>query len=139
MGASRTTRFYVLSRDLFRCRYCGRGPRQVELEVDHVYPKSRGGTDDPDNLVTACFDCNRGKQHFLLSHRARMVLEEDVDPNDDFDDRYVLAEANFSAALADAYQRGLTDARLRWDVEEGERGAVLSNLFQLAEKAERIQ
>jgi len=33
----------------------------VTLEVDHVVPRSRGGTDDPENLVTSCQDCNRGK------------------------------------------------------------------------------
>jgi 5-methylcytosine-specific restriction endonuclease McrA len=33
----------------------------VVLEVDHVVPRSRGGTDDPDNLITSCQDCNRGK------------------------------------------------------------------------------
>ena len=33
----------------------------VELEVDHVIPISRGGTDDISNLKTACFKCNRGK------------------------------------------------------------------------------
>ena len=31
------------------------------LEVDHVVPRSEGGTDDESNLVTTCRDCNRGK------------------------------------------------------------------------------
>jgi 5-methylcytosine-specific restriction endonuclease McrA len=31
------------------------------LEIDHVVPKSRGGTDAESNLVAACEDCNRGK------------------------------------------------------------------------------
>ena len=33
----------------------------VELEVDHKIPVSRGGTDDEKNLITKCFNCNRGK------------------------------------------------------------------------------
>lgn len=33
----------------------------IVLEIDHVVPRSKGGTDDPSNLVTACLDCNRGK------------------------------------------------------------------------------
>jgi 5-methylcytosine-specific restriction endonuclease McrA len=49
----------VFARDDFTCAYCGeRGGR---LECDHVTPVSRGGRHDPDNLVAACFGCNRDK------------------------------------------------------------------------------
>lgn len=56
-------RFRVLLRDQFKCVYCGRTPREddVKLEVDHVHPKSKGGQDTMDNLVTACWECNQGK------------------------------------------------------------------------------
>jgi hypothetical protein len=56
-------RFDVLQRDGFRCRYCGRSSQGdgVRLEVDHLVPVSRGGPTTPDNLVTACFHCNRSK------------------------------------------------------------------------------
>ena|SRR5436190_11034799 len=62
----RATRFRVLTRDQFTCRYCGRKAPDVVLEIDHVVPKSRGGPDRLANLVTACFDCNRGKRASLL-------------------------------------------------------------------------
>lgn len=58
----RTLRFRILKRDGFACRYCGAKGNGVRLEVDHVHPRSRGGSDHPNNLVTACFDCNRGKR-----------------------------------------------------------------------------
>lgn len=52
-------RFNVLKRDNFTCQYCGRtGGR---LEVDHVKPVCQGGSDEMENLKTACFECNRGK------------------------------------------------------------------------------
>lgn len=54
-------RWEVLKRDKYVCQYCGACGPNVELEVDHKIPVSRGGTDDMDNLVTACFKCNRGK------------------------------------------------------------------------------
>lgn len=57
----RRLRFHVLARDGFTCRYCGRKAPYVELHVDHVHPRVEGGTDDPENLVTACLDCNLGK------------------------------------------------------------------------------
>ena len=54
-------RFKVLKRDKYVCQYCGACGPKVEVEVDHKIPVSRGGTDDIDNLITACFKCNRGK------------------------------------------------------------------------------
>lgn len=54
-------RFDVFRRDNFTCIYCGGQSPQVTLECDHKTPASKGGTDTLDNLVTSCFDCNRGK------------------------------------------------------------------------------
>lgn len=48
----------ILRRDRFRCQYCG--GRDL-LTVDHVLPKSRGGKDTWENLVTACTRCNNKK------------------------------------------------------------------------------
>lgn len=48
----------IFARDNYRCGYCGAGGR---LECDHKTPVSRGGSHDDDNLVTACFACNRAK------------------------------------------------------------------------------
>lgn len=55
-------RFKVLMRDDFKCRYCGIKAGEKELEVDHIIPKSRGGSNNLENLVTSCFECNRGKR-----------------------------------------------------------------------------
>lgn len=54
-------RFDVLNRDGFRCVYCGAAPPDVVLHVDHKLAVARGGTNDKDNLVTACLPCNIGK------------------------------------------------------------------------------
>ncbi len=51
----------ILKRDRYTCRYCGARAPDVELEVDHKIPVSRGGTDEEDNLMTSCLECNRGK------------------------------------------------------------------------------
>jgi hypothetical protein len=64
---SKRTRFNVFKRDGFRCQYCGRTPPAVVLEVDHIHPVSAGGKSKTENLLTACFDCNRGKGAELLS------------------------------------------------------------------------
>ena len=66
MSISKKIRFEVFKRDGFRCAYCGKTPPEVMLEIDHIDPKSKGGKDDINNLITACFDCNRGKRNILL-------------------------------------------------------------------------
>lgn len=66
MTASKRTRFEVFKRDGFKCQYCGRTPPLVVLQVDHVIPASKGGSNHKDNLVTACFDCNSGKSNISL-------------------------------------------------------------------------
>jgi hypothetical protein len=58
---SKKLRFDVFKRDRFSCQYCGKTPPQVVLEIDHIQPVAEGGTNDILNLLTACFDCNRGK------------------------------------------------------------------------------
>ena len=49
----------ILKRDGFRCQYCG--TKSHELTIDHIIPKSRGGSDSWDNLVSACKSCNNKK------------------------------------------------------------------------------
>jgi HNH endonuclease len=61
MAINKRQRFRVLRRCGFRCTYCGRSALEVVLEIDHVIPRARGGSDDDSNRTAACFDCNRGK------------------------------------------------------------------------------
>lgn len=61
MSISPKLRWQILSRDSFTCQYCGSTAPNVKLEVDHIEPRSRGGSDDALNLITACEPCNRGK------------------------------------------------------------------------------
>lgn len=63
-GLTASVRFAIFKRDGYRCRLCGASPRDAEsirLEVDHITPHARGGTNDHANLWTLCFTCNRGK------------------------------------------------------------------------------
>jgi len=62
-------RFRVFARDNFKCVYCGRTPPDVILQTDHILPSSANGSDELDNLVTACFDCNTGKGDVLLTSK----------------------------------------------------------------------
>jgi len=78
MAVSRKIRFEVFKRDGFKCSYCGKAPPTVILEVDHIDPKSRGGKDHINNLLTACFDCNRGKKNIPLD-KIPLQLKDNLD------------------------------------------------------------
>jgi len=56
--ARRVSRRAVFARDRFRCQYCGADKR---LTVDHVVPRSKGGTDTWENVVASCAPCNLKK------------------------------------------------------------------------------
>lgn len=66
-------RFAVFNRDNHTCQYCGKKAPGVALEIDHKVPVSRGGDNSMDNLITSCFDCNRGK--------GSRELQKTFDPN----------------------------------------------------------
>jgi 5-methylcytosine-specific restriction endonuclease McrA len=53
------TRRNVLHRDGHTCQYCGY--RGDDLTLDHIVPRSRGGTETWENMVTACNRCNVSK------------------------------------------------------------------------------
>jgi 5-methylcytosine-specific restriction endonuclease McrA len=53
----------VFVRDGHRCQYCGAGAENI----DHVVPRSKGGTHTWDNVVAACRPCNARKEDRLLS------------------------------------------------------------------------
>ncbi len=57
--------YQILARDNFTCCGCRRsGPKDgVVLHVDHILPRSKGGTDEVANLQTLCAKCNLGKSN----------------------------------------------------------------------------
>jgi 5-methylcytosine-specific restriction endonuclease McrA len=52
------TRRAVFARDDWTCQYCG---ARTGLTVDHVIPRSKGGSSDWSNIVACCAPCNRRK------------------------------------------------------------------------------
>lgn len=60
----------VYKRDQYRCVYCG---SEKDLTLDHVLPKSRGGVNSWDNLVTCCRKCNARKDN-NTPEEARMTM-----------------------------------------------------------------
>jgi len=73
---SKKTRFEVFKRDGFTCAYCGGQPPKVVLHCDHIVPVAEDGTNDIDNLVTACDACNLGKGARSLAALPKTVAEK---------------------------------------------------------------
>jgi ATP adenylyltransferase len=59
---SGTVRYEVLKRAKYRCELCGISANIKALEVDHIMPRSRGGSDDISNFQALCFSCNAMKR-----------------------------------------------------------------------------
>lgn len=59
---SGTLRYEVLKKSAFHCELCGVSADQKALEVDHILPRSKGGSDEPHNLQALCFSCNAMKR-----------------------------------------------------------------------------
>lgn len=58
-------RLSIYLRDGFACAYCGTDLRSAEpanVTLDHLLPRSAGGTNDATNLITACRSCNSSRQ-----------------------------------------------------------------------------
>jgi 5-methylcytosine-specific restriction endonuclease McrA len=66
----------ILLRDRNTCQYCGVVLSSGELTLDHVVPRSRGGSSTWENLVACCHPCNRRKGNHLLSETDMKLQKE---------------------------------------------------------------
>ena len=54
----------IKERDHYTCKNCGISIEQepnLLLEIDHIFPLSKGGKTEEENLQTLCWKCNRKK------------------------------------------------------------------------------
>lgn len=70
-------RLRIFRRDGYTCRYCqfhaDSEKEKKALTVDHVVPLSKGGTNKPRNLVTACAECNQRKGARVYRHMLKKI------------------------------------------------------------------
>ena len=74
-------RFFVYIRDRNRCVKCG---SKYDLEVDHIFPISKGGKSTPDNLQTLCHNCNTLKSNDIengaIDPKIKRINEQSICP-----------------------------------------------------------
>lgn len=67
-------REYLLEKWGRKCAYCGK--EGVPLEIEHIIPKSRGGTDRVSNLTLACHECNQKKGNLTAEEFGYPEIQE---------------------------------------------------------------
>lgn len=74
------TRRAVFARDEWRCQYCGAAAENL----DHVIPRSRGGSHTWDNVVAACRRCNSRKENRSFQDAGLRLARQPKAPADGF-------------------------------------------------------
>lgn len=117
-------RFEVFKRDGFACVYCGAKPPEVVLHVDHVRPVAEGGTNEIDNLLTACAGCNSGKGATPLDGETRAMATQALAERMERRDAFIQALAEDWARRTGGWRpgnRGVNTIRKLWaDLSEAE-------------------
>jgi hypothetical protein len=95
----------LLARDRYVCAYCGGTFKSQFLEMEHVYPRSRGGADSWMNLVTACMDCNDRKRARTPEEAGMQLLYLPYVPNRH--EAFILANRRILADQMEFLVRGV--------------------------------
>ena len=77
----RFSRFNVYARDKNTCQYCGKTYSKVDLNLDHVVPRSQGGVTSWENIVCSCIECNRKKGGRTPREANMMLVREPKRPH----------------------------------------------------------
>lgn len=72
---SKRTRFEIFKRENFTCAYCGKQPPATILHIDHIIAVANGGSNQDENLITSCVDCNLGKGTEPLTSKLPSIQE----------------------------------------------------------------
>lgn len=76
----RFSRLNIYARDANTCQYCARQLPRVDLNLDHVIPRARGGRTTWENVVCCCITCNLKKGAKLPFEAGMKLLRQPVRP-----------------------------------------------------------
>lgn len=106
----RFSRRNIFERDENTCQYCGKKFDRGDLTLDHVIPRSRGGTSTWTNIVLACIKCNMRKGDRLLTEIHMRLLKKPIKP-----EWATRVGVKLGRIYKPAWERFLEEAY--WDVE----------------------
>jgi len=73
---------YLLTVHKHKCAYCGGLSGDNILQVEHIFPQSKGGTDKVNNLTISCGVCNEAKGSMTLERWERVLRASPSDINE---------------------------------------------------------
>ncbi len=79
MGLSRAQRRRVAAEQAWLCRACAVSLECLEYDIDHIVPRSRGGSDERTNLQALCVQCHAAKSRSEQRARRRADSVADAD------------------------------------------------------------
>jgi len=77
----RFSRLNIFARDKHRCQYCGERFPTSHLNLDHVIPRSKGGTSNWENVICCCVPCNSRKGGRTPAEAGMRLLSTPKKPN----------------------------------------------------------
>ena len=89
------SRTNIFKRDGERCVYCG---TTKDLTIDHVIPRSKGGTESWENLVTACHSCNSKKGNRTPEEAGMTMLSKPFKPS------YIFFMKDFNGKIRESWK-----------------------------------
>jgi len=102
-----TVRYEILKRAHYRCELCGVSAEEKALQVDHIVPRARGGSDDISNFQALCYSCNATKRDRddtdframaeSYHHREASCVFCDID------EQRIVSENELAVAILDGY------------------------------------
>ena len=101
----------ILKKDRYCCVVCGRGKKDgIELVVDHIKPKDKGGTNDISNGQTLCMEHNLIKKNYSQTEAGKRyfikIYEQAVKNND-------TKMINFCKCVFECYNRHKINSHIK--------------------------
>ena len=104
----RYNRHNVYLRDRGKCSYCGLKIPENKATIDHIVPKSKGGTTNFLNVTTACISCNLKKDSKTLKEASMILLNKPSIPS--FLPVEIAFQLKYNQALPDTWKNWLPNA-----------------------------
>lgn len=125
------SRIEILERDGRKCHYCKHPLTLWTMHVDHVAPVSRGGSDEPKNLVASCPRCNISKgERSLTEWKPDFVFLPDADLQETIDEwaksfeAYMQGRESKRQEIQAKYEQRRIDVEQKLEAEQKSRASI---------------
>lgn len=107
----------ILERDKYTCAYCFMAFQPGFLHIDHIQPKSKGGSNRTSNLITACRNCNQQKHNRILDNppKPNGLELEDGDLIEGGRFQYPMFSCRLSEEVQEQLKTAKLDSELSWN------------------------